>query len=313
MADYDVELMIKVAELYYLDDMPQRDIAQKLNLSRPKVSRLLKAAKEHNLIDIKINYPEPARSELEKAFESNFGLKEAVIVSNVDENHVRTFAEVTAVAAKYLKRVVKEGNSIGVAWGRTLRAVVESMGFAERKKVRVVQIIGSLGQSSESANEIVRKLAESLGGSSFILPAPAIVDSPEIKNAIIKDKTIQEVLRMARSVNIALVGIGNIDENSSFFNTGYLKKKDLEVLKQENAVGDICAHFFDMDGRLCTNIDKRVIAVSTEELKSIPRVIGVATGKEKVRSILGALKSGMLDVLITDERTAKSVIELSKS
>ncbi|AYO30875.1 sugar-binding transcriptional regulator [Biomaibacter acetigenes] len=312
MADYDIELMIKVAELYYLDDVPQREIAQKLNLSRPKVSRLLKAAKEHNLIDIKINYPEPARSELEKAFESNFGLKEAVIVSNVNENHFRTFAQVTATAAKYLRRMVKERDSIGVAWGRTLRAVVDSIGITERKNVRAVQIIGSLGQSSESANEIVRKMAESFGGNSFILPAPAIVDSPEIKDAIIKDNTIQDILNMARSVNIALVGIGNIDKNSSFFNTGYLKQKDLEALKQEKAVGDICAHFFDIEGRLCTDIDRRVIAISTEDLKKIPRVIGVATGKEKVKSILGALKSGILDVLITDEKTAKSIIDLSK-
>jgi len=312
VADYDIELMLKVAELYYLDDVPQREIAQKLNLSRPKVSRLLKAAKEHNLIDIKINYPEPARSVLEKTFESDFGLKEAVIVSTANGNTSRTFAEVTAAAAKYLRRMVKEGDSIGVAWGRTLRAVVDSMGISERKNINVVQIIGSLGQSSESANEIVRKMAESFGGRCFILPAPAIVDSPEIKDAIITDNNIQEILNMARSVNIALVGIGNIDETSSFFKTGYLKDKDLKSLKQEKAAGDICAHFFDAEGRLCTHIDRRAITISTEDIKNIPRVIGVATGREKVGSILGALKSRMLDVLITDETTAASVIDLSR-
>lgn len=132
MAQYDVELMIKVAELYYVDDMPQREIAQKLNISRPKVSRLLKAAKENNLIEIRINYPLPPRSQLEKIFEREFNLKEAVIVKNqIGKN--RIFSEVTAAAAKYVKRIVKDGNSIGVAWGRTLRAVAELIEMSEKK------------------------------------------------------------------------------------------------------------------------------------------------------------------------------------
>lgn len=310
MADYDIELMIKVSELYYLDDVPQREIAQKLNLSRPKVSRLLKAAKEHGLIDIKIKYPEPIRSELEKTFEEKFGLKEAVIVSNVNEDNGRAFAQVVTAASKYIRRIVKNGDSIGVAWGRTLRAVADIMGINDRKNVKVIQIIGSLGQSSESANEIVRKMAESFGGSSYILPAPAIVDSPDIKEAIVKDNTIQKILKMASSVDIALVGIGNVGENSSFFNTGYLKEKDLESLREERAVGDICAHFFDIEGHLCAGINKRVITIDAEDLKKVSRVVGVATGKEKVESILGALRSGMLDVIITDENTAKAVIDI---
>ncbi len=243
MAQYDVELMIKVAELYHVDDMPQREIAQKLNISRPKVSRLLKAAKENNLIEIRINYPLPPRSQLEKIFEREFNLKEAVIVKNqIGKN--RIFSEVTAAAAKYVKRIVKDGNSIGVAWGRTLRAVAELIEMSEKKDVKVIQIIGSMGQSSTSANEIVRKIAESFGGSYYLLPAPAIVNSPDIKDALMKDDTIKNILYMAKAVDIALIGIGSVNKNSSFFASGYLKKEDLQALTQRNAVGDICAHFF---------------------------------------------------------------------
>jgi deoxyribonucleoside regulator len=307
VAQYDVELMIKVAELYYVDDMPQREIAQKLNISRPKVSRLLKAAKENNLIEIRINYPLPPRSQLEKIFEREFNLKEAVIVKNqIGKN--RIFSEVTAAAAKYVKRIVKDGNSIGVAWGRTLRAVAELIEMSEKKDVKVIQIIGSMGQSSTSANEIVRKIAESFGGSYYLLPAPAIVNSPDIKDALMKDDTIKNILYMAKAVDIALIGIGSVNKNSSFFASGYLKKEDLQALTQRNAVGDICAHFFYVDGKICEYIDDRVIAVSLEDLRKIPRVIGVALGDDKAKSIVGALKSGVLDVLITDEKTAESVL-----
>ncbi|NLZ53160.1 MAG: sugar-binding transcriptional regulator [Thermoanaerobacteraceae bacterium] len=308
MAQYDVELMIKVAELYYIDDIPQREIAQKLNISRPKVSRLLKSAKESKLIEIRINYPAPARSQLEKTFEKKFNLKETIIVRNLDDDKKRIFSEVTMAAAKYIKRAARDGDSIGVAWGRTLRAVADIVEISEKKDIKVIQIIGSLGQSSTSANEIVRKMAESFGGNYFVLPAPAIVNSSDIKDALMKDDTIKNILKMARAVDIALVGIGNVDENSSFFKSGYLKHKDLELLKQSKAVGDICAHFLDIDGNVCADIDDRVIAISLEDLRQIPRVIGVATGEDKVSSIVGALKSGVLDVLITDEKTAKAVL-----
>lgn len=311
MAQYDVELMLKVAELYYIDDMPQKDIAQKLNISRPKVSRLLKAAKANKLVEIKINYPMPPRSQLERTFEQKYGLKEAIILKNIDEEN-RIFSEVTAAAAKYLKRIVRDGNSIGVAWGSTLRAVADSIEMSEKKDVKVIQIIGSMGQSPTSANEIVRKIAESFGGRYYLLPAPAIVNSPDIKDALMKDDTIKDILHMARSVDIALIGIGSINKNSCFFASGYLKDDDLDALTRKKAVGDICAHFFNIHGQICEYIDDRVIAISLEDLKKIPRVIGVALGPEKAESIVGALNSGVLDVLIIDEKTANLVMDIDK-
>lgn len=313
MVSYDIELIVKVAELYYLQDMPQRDIAEKLNLSRPKVSRLLKAARELNIVEIKINYPDTQRSSLEKIFEKKFNLKEAVIVRSTSGGVGRIFGEVTATAARYLKRVVRDGMSVGVAWGKTLKAVIDALKVDGLKyNVKVIQLIGSLGQSSTGPTEIARKLAEAFGGSYYLLPAPAIVNTPDIKKAIIDEPAIQEIINMAKTADMALVGIGNIDENSSFFTAGYLKKEDLKYLREQQAVGDICAHFYDIEGRICREIEDRAITISFEELKSIPLVVAVATGQEKAPAILGALRSGAIDVLITDEQTASNVLELSE-
>lgn len=313
MVSYDIELIVKVAELYYLQDMHQRDIAEKLNLSRPKVSRLLKAARELNIVEIKINYPDTQRSSLEKIFEKKFNLKEAVIVKNTSGGDGRIFGEVTATAARYLKRVVRDGMSVGVAWGKTLKAVIDALKVDGLKyNVKVIQLIGSLGQSSTGPSEIARKLAEAFGGSYYLLPAPAIVNTPNIKKAIMYEAAIQEIINMAKAADMALVGIGNIDENSSFFTAGYLKKEDLKYLRDQQAVGDICAHFYDIEGRICREIEDRAITISFEELKSIPLVVAVVTGQEKASAILGALRSGAVDVLITDEQTASSVLELSE-
>jgi DNA-binding transcriptional regulator LsrR (DeoR family) len=312
MTGYDIELIIKVAEMYYLQDMPQRDIARRLNLSRPKVSRLLKAARELNIIEIKINYPDTRRSSLETIFEERFNLKEAVIVKSALGSYERTLGEVTGAAARYLKRAVKDGMSVGVAWGKTLKAVIDALKIDSPKyNVRVIQLIGSLGQSSTGPTEVARKLAEAFGGSYYLLPAPAIVNTSEIKKAIMDEAAIQEIINMAKAADVALVGIGNIDENSSFFTAGYLKKEDLAYLRERKAVGDICAHFYDIEGGICRDIEDRAITISFEEFKSIPLVVAVATGPAKIPAVLGALRSGAVDVLITDEQTASGVLKLA--
>lgn len=313
MASYDMDLIVKVAELYYLQDMPQRDIAEKLNLSRPKVSRLLKAARDLNIVEIKINYPDTQRSSLEKIFEKKFNLREAVIVKSTPGADGRNFGEVATTAGRYLKRIIRDGMSVGVAWGRTLKAVIDALKADGLKyNVKIIQLIGSLGQSSTGPTEIARKLAEAFGGSYYLLPAPAIVNSEVIKKAIMDEVAIKEIINMAKAADVALVGIGNIDENSNFFTAGYLKEEDLKYLREQEAVGDICAHFYDIEGRICRSIEDRAITLSFEELDAIPLVVAVATGSEKIPAILGALRSGAVDVLITDEDTAAGVLRLSE-
>jgi DNA-binding transcriptional regulator LsrR (DeoR family) len=180
---------------------------------------------------------------------------------------------------------------------------------SSKKKIEIVQMLGKVGSNDVSADEIVRKLSAIFNVKHLILPAPAIIDNEEIKNLIISDSTIIQVFEKIKQVTIAMVSIGDLSKESSFIISGYLKDDDLKVLKKSGAVGDMCGRFFNESGRVCnTYFNRRVVGINMEQLRKIPYVISVVSGPRKAMAILGALRSGALDVLITDEITALEVL-----
>jgi len=304
---YSQNLMIKVADLYYIHDMTQQQIANRLKISRVKVSRILTNAKKRGIIEVNINYPIDNCTQMERQFEKLFSLKEALIIFGKNRSKESLFNEVTRIAAQYLLEKVQDGDIFGVSWGRTLRQMVDCIDLS-RKKVEIVQMLGNVGSNDVSADEIVRKLSAIFNGKHYFLPAPAIVDSEEIKNSIISDSTITQVFEKIKRVTIAMVGIGNLSKESGFVVSGYFNDNDLKVLKKIGAVGDMCGIFFNKNGRVCnTYFNRRVVGINMEQLRKIPHVIGVVSGPQKAMAILGALRSGVLDVLITDEITALEV------
>jgi DNA-binding transcriptional regulator LsrR (DeoR family) len=310
MASYEPKLMAKVAELYYKYDLSQQEIADRIKISRVKVSRILTAARKEGIIEVKINYPKDNATRLERKFEEDFGLKEAKIIVSQDASEKVYFNEVAKTAAKHLSEKLGDGDILGVSWGSTLRRVSD---YVEpiNKEVDIVQLIGNLGSNDVSANTIIHNLARAFGGEYNILPAPAIVDNKKIRDAIISDRKIKEIYEMMNEITVAMVGIGGLNPVSIFIKSGYLLEEDMELLNQAGAIGDICARFFDINGERCNAaFDDRVIGISFEQLKKIPYVIGVVSGAHKAEAILGVMRSGVLDVLITDEITALAVLEL---
>ncbi|SNY36646.1 DNA-binding transcriptional regulator LsrR, DeoR family [Orenia metallireducens] len=310
MPTYEPKLMAKVAELYYKYDMSQQEIADRIKISRVKVSRVLTAARKEGIIEVKINYPKDNATRLERKFEEKFGLKEAKIIVNQDASEEVYFNEVAKTAAKHLSEKVSDGDILGVSWGSTLRRVTDYV-EPTNKEVDIVQLIGNLGSNDVSANTIIHNLARAFGGEYNILPAPAIVDNKAIRDAIISDRKIKEVFEMMNQITVAMLGIGGLKPVSTFIKSGYLLEEDMKLLNQAGAIGDVCARFFDINGERCNaTFDDRVIGVGFKQLKEIPYVMGVVSGAHKAEAILGVLRSGAIDVLITDEITALAVLEL---
>ncbi|TDX48256.1 sugar-binding transcriptional regulator [Orenia marismortui] len=310
MASYEPKLMAKVAELYYKNNMSQQEIADRIKISRVKVSRVLTAAKKEGIIEVKINYPKDNATRLERKFEELFGLKEAKIIVNQDASEEIYFNEVAKTAAKHLSDKVSDGDVLGVSWGRTLRRVTDYL-EPTNKKVDIVQLIGNLGSNDVSANTIIHDLARAFGGEYNMLSAPAIVDNKTIRDAIISDRKIKEIYEMMNNITVGMVGIGGLSPVSTFIKSGYLLEEDMQLLSEVGAVGDICARFFNINGERCNaSFDNRVIGVGFEQLEKIPYLIAVVSGSQKAEAILGVMRSQLIDVLITDEITALAVLEL---
>jgi DNA-binding transcriptional regulator LsrR (DeoR family) len=125
---------------------------------------------------------------------------------------------------------------------------------------------------------------------------------------MLRDSSIKAATEAAAARELALVGIGALDESAPLVRYGHLSKADRERLLSAGAVGDTCTRFFTAEGEPVRVLDDRLIAIEWEHLLAIPRVIAMAAGMDKVAAISGALRSGVVNVLITDEATAARVL-----
>lgn len=304
-------LLVTVADLYYLQDRTQAEIARALKVSRPHVSRLLKRAREAGVVTISVRSPLEHSTELTAELGKLFPLRNVLVVPAGGA----ALARVAEVAASYLASRIQRGAVVGVSWGRTVRMIADAVPGDPRRAVEIVPLVGGMGPVGDEmhANEIARRLALRLGGKYYVLNAPALAENVRAHAMLVRDPAVRDILARGRRADVVVVGIGGIVLGSTLLRLGYLKPEGLRHLRAAGAVGDICSRFFDRDGGLCrSSFTDRVVGIELHELRQLPWVIGAATGAEKAPAILGALRGGYVNVLATDEVTARAVLRLAR-
>ena len=245
-----------------------------------------------------------------------FHLRQALVVVGEGLSNELLRRRLGFAAAEYLQRTVTEGSPVGIGWGRTLHAVVEALDARQRIGIQVLPLIGGLGQVSSSfqVNDLARRLADAFGGTWRPFYVPAFVANPAALEGLLHLADVQSVIQAWPQLEVALVGIGHFasKRQSSMLFAGYIADDILQGLERGGAVGDICGRFFDAWGRQCV-IERGIIGISLEQLQALDHVIGVGGGEEKVAAILGALRGGYLNVLVTDTITARAVLEKHKA
>jgi DNA-binding transcriptional regulator LsrR (DeoR family) len=223
---------------------------------------------------------------------------------------------VGVAAAEYLLRVVRARDRIVISWGGALLGMVNALRRHPHRDMRGIVVIQGLGAVVEPSRdthstELARRLAHFLGGQAMPLPAPGVAGSRQARNAFLHDPPVARVLQSARSADLAIVGIGAPRQDSILIREGSIVSwQELEALKKKGAVGDISLRYFDSEGRaLASDLDDRVIGLTLEEFRAIPHVVGVAGGAAKLRAIRGALEGKLIDVLITDNVTVRTLLE----
>ena len=307
--DYE-RLLAKVAALYYVDDVPQNVIAQQLGLSKSKVCRMLAEAKRRGIVRATV-YTTHEYSDLEREFEKRYNLREAIIVSSDTD----PMAEIGTAGAEYLRRVVREGDIIGVSWGRTLLSVAEKLSPLRVDNVSVVQLVGGLDTQMNQlqSSKLAMQFAMACGCTAQLLYCPAKAPTQEVMSGLMLDPVINRVFQMGRRATIALVGIGAMVASGELFRNGYIPYETLHNLKEGGAVGDVCMRFYDENGQETANtLGPLTMSIPLEDLKKIPNVVCLAAGKEKGDAILGALKGGIAKTFITDKATADFIMTLDR-
>lgn len=310
----ELRLMAKVARMYYGQGLRQTEIMEHLNVSQSTISRLLKRAEAEGIVRITVTVPAGAHPELEDGLQSAYGLKEVIVMDCVDDES-QIVRDLGAAAAFYMETTSRPSDVIGISsWSAALLAMVDSMHPSQKGAgARVVQILGGIGNPAAEvhATHLTQRLANLIGGTATLLPAPGVVGSAEARRVMLRDQFVQQAMSLFKSVTVALVGIGGVEPSHLLSLSGNVfSGQELKELSARGAVGDICLRFFDRGGTpVATPLAERVIGMSLEELKRVNRVVGIAGGRRKCEAIRGALAGKWINVLITDRRTAEQLLE----
>jgi deoxyribonucleoside regulator len=312
----DSRLIVKCCKLYYEEYYTQNEISNILGVSRPTISRMLKEGRDLGIVKIEIINPFQSNFEaLERQTEKQFNIREVLIVED-EADEIMQKKYLAKAAAKYLRRIIKDGDAIGVSMGTTLKGILEYINHKEKRKLAFIPLIGGVGQSKIDIhpNDIVMGLAQAFGGNFKLLHAPAVVSNETIKKALLKEQSIKDIIDHSKLCNIGIVGIGSpADMASTMMTSGYFNEDDTKEFAKLGVVGDICLQFYDINGNTDNfDFNKRVVGIDLRDLKKIDTVIGVACGEKKVMAIIGALNSKIIDVLITNYSNAMAINNYKK-
>jgi DNA-binding transcriptional regulator LsrR (DeoR family) len=310
-ADGDVT---SVARLYYLDGLGQQEIAAMLGVSRSTVSRSLTAARERGIVRISVDPYDPRDAALERRLGDRFELRHAVVIRTLGRTDETVRRTVGYYAAAAVNGRFQPGQTMGVAGGRTLCELVHA--FAARHsptRPRVVQLMGNIGPTTSAidAAELARILASRFDGTFYTLNAPAFASDRRTRDVFIEHEHIRTVRKLFDALDMALVGIGSLDE-SAFVERGVLTAADFATLRSAGAVGEICGRFYDRAGRECeTDHRHRVISIELDDLRRCPEVVGITNGPRRARAVHAALQGRLVNSLVIDQQGAEALLALA--
>lgn len=309
--DRDEQLATRAAWLYFVAGLTQAQIGKKLGINRIRVNRLLAQAREQGMVQITITGRLADCVALENKLQERFGIEQAVIVPTPPDaalvRHV-----IGAAAGNLLAERLKDGMSVGVGWGRTLRLSLRSVPRRPLRRVSVVSLMGGLTRGAAvNPHETASHLADLIDAQCYYIAAPALADSEATRDLLAQQPMIKDVLERLRKVDLVFVSAGGLATDSTIHQVDLISTPEGRSLKEAGAVGDLCAHWLDIDGKLVDHpLNKRAVALSPFDLKSVPCVIMASGGPDKVEILHGVLRGQMVDILITDEVTASGILAM---
>lgn len=315
MPDVDSQrLMIKVARLYHTHGLRQTDIAQRLQVSQSRVSRLLTQAEEAGIIRTVVAVPPHIHADLEEAVEQRYPVGDVHVVDAVSDSETELARDLAEAMAGLLQDIGFEVPTIGfTSWSKTLRLVVESLQPLRTKAERVVEMLGDLGPPDlqHAAARSTQRLAALTGAQPVFLRTPGVVPSAEIKAVLLgRDVHAGQALHQLDEIDLALVGVGaNFVEPDLRAGDNFFSEEQFALARERGAVGELCLHFLDKAGQpVDTGLDQLVIGVSLDQLRAAKRRWAVAGGRRKRTAVRAALRGGWVNTLVTDAATAEYLV-----
>ena len=305
-----IKQAVQVSKLYYLDGVTQAEIGKKLNLSRPTISRLLQFAREKNIVKISINDPLSNIEDLQHQLKEKYQLKDVIISTPESNETAEILSSLGKATARYLDKKVKDNDVIGVSWGKTLVSVARQLIPNDRKNVQVVYFKGTVANSTHNnyVVEVTKCFNKCYHTQAQILPLPLIFENKQIKEMVIKDKFINEILDTGKRTSVALFTVETTEQDATLFELGYFNDQQIKTL-QEKAAGDLVSRFIDERGKIVDDqLNDRTVAIALDDLKQARESVLIAGGMNKLKAIKAALAGKYANVLVTDSLVAQHLL-----
>jgi deoxyribonucleoside regulator len=300
---------MRIAWMYYVEGLTQNEIADRLGIGRVTVVRNINEALKQREVKIWITGPVAECLDLEAQLKQKFGLTDAVVVpSPANLNNVNKV--IGNAAGMYITDQLTDNSCVGVGWGATLYASLQTLSPPQLSGIEVVSMLGGIVQARRfNPSEFAWQFANTLGANCYLLAAPAVVDSEATRQTLIERCGLDDVLNRSERMDMVLLSVGTMSPQSTSFRFGFFAEDERKSLAEAGAVGDLLYNFFDKNGHLVDHpINRRVMSMPVQRLKTVPKRVMISGGAEKVTALLGGIRLVNANVLITDEDTARQLV-----
>lgn len=303
-------LIVQVATLYYKEKLTQATIAKRLHISRPTVSQMLNEAKERGIVTITIHHPDSNLYSQQFSLIEKYNISTAHIANNgSNSNNIKK--ELGQLCAQYIESRINELNTLGLGWGSTILEYVNEANYVDSDSLEIIPLIGGIGiqDTHYHSNHLAFRLSEKYNSKVSYFYAPAIAESKEVRDLFASTALYQDIYKKGLEVDIAVLGVGNPIESSTYKILGYFTKEEEDEIRNSGAIGDIVGSFFNEAGdSVYIPVTERMMGITLNDLRNVKEVIVIASGKEKVQSIRTLLNMGVVDHLIIDQEISDALL-----
>ena len=307
----DTDLLLLISKMYYEEGITQEKIAGELGVTRLRIIELIKRAKAEGIVRFNIVNPKADYMHLRRQLIEKYGLQEVIIVPSIPDHATMQRRSLGKAASAYLNENLESRDVLGIGWGLSVLETADCLQDYEKRSITVVPLIGGGSETfpQYEVNTLVRRFSQVFGGDCYPLYTLALADSKNIRDVIVSDSKINRVISFWNRLNTVLIGIGAMTVRFPDLFDKHLEVEPIDFASR-NIVGDILCRFYDMQGReVRLDLSDRMIGADFENLKKAGRVIGVAGGITKCKAILGAVRGGIINVLITDCDVARKLLD----
>lgn len=315
MSNEEEKQLVKIAEMYYLENKTQSQISKELDIHRSTISRLLKLSREMGIVNITIDRFAAGTASYEEALLNKFNnlIAVKVVPSVGSANNKQILEDLGKAANDCLKEYIEDDMVLGFSWGSAMSYFAKAVSGIDKNNLLCVPMVGGPSGRSKSeyhVNTITFEVATNLSGKALLIDAPAIPETLELKKALMKSEFNQSLVKYWRQLDIAIMGIGSPTMKTSDRWNDFYGQDVFEWVKENEVAGDIVSRFYDENGKhIASELDDRLISIDLNDLSRAKYKIGIAESRNKAKAIKGALLGGYINVLITSQETAQALLE----